>query len=271
MPAGSSSDPAGALTDTGFWHEYWGSVSLPARLDLTDPGTRSLASAIDLLLMSRRRDTSRDAAPRALIEIGCAPGAWLAHFARRGFEVAGIDSSPRGVALTRQNLEMQNISAEILEADALDLDLDGLAHAFDVAISIGVVEHFDNPLPIFASHAQLVRSGGTVIIAVPNLRGFNGWLQNRLDPDWLALHNLETLSPPRLEAIGRDAGLECRSLEYAGGFNPQLFEWKERSYLGFATTRMGAAIRRMRRADHWNSKWFSSMIVAEFVSTRQRA
>lgn len=236
-------------------------------MDLTDPGTRSLASAIDLLFMARRRDSNRGADPRRLIEIGCAPGAWLAHFARRGFKVAGIDSSPRGAALTRENLEMQNIDADIVEADVLDFELGELAGAFDVAISIGVVEHFDNPLPVFRAHADLVRTGGTVIIAVPNLRGFNGWLQNRLDPEWLALHNLETVSAARLDAIGRDALLECRSIEYAGGFNPKLFEWKRRSYLGFATTRAGAAVRRMRRADQWNSKWFSSMIVAEFVKT----
>lgn len=267
MPAGSSSEPAGPLTDTGFWHEYWDSVSLPARLDLTDPGTRSLASAIDLILMARRRDISRDSTPRHLVEIGCAPGAWLAHFARRGFKVAGIDSSPRGVALSRQNLEIQGISAEIVEADVLEFDPGELTGAFDVAISIGVAEHFDNPLPIFTAHANLVRAGGTVIVAMPNLRGFNGWLQNRLDSEWLALHNLETLSPARIEAIVRDTGLECRSIEYAGGFNPKLFEWKRRSYLGYATTRAGAALRRMRRTDQWNSKWFSSMIVAEFVNT----
>lgn len=238
-------------------------MELPARLDLSDPGTRSLASAIDLILMARRRDRRGETAPRRLTEIGCAPGAWLAHFARRGFDVSGIDSSPRGAELTRRNFEMQGLTAEILEADILEAGPP--TKAFDVAISIGVVEHFSDPLPMFKAHANCVVGGGTVIIAVPNLRGFNGWLQNRLDPEWLALHNLEILSSTRLEELGRAAGMECRSVEYAGGFNPNLFEWKDRSFLGAATTRTGLALRKMRRADQWNSKWFSSMIVAEFV------
>lgn len=267
LPAGSLSEAAGPLTDTRFWQEYWKSVSLPASLDLADPATRSLASAIDLLFIARRRDGNRDRSPRSLIEIGCAPGAWLAHFARRGFEVAGIDSSPRGVALTRKNLEMQGVRADIIEADVLDFALGELAGTFDVAISIGVVEHFRNPLPVFSAHADLVRTGGSVIVAVPNLLGFNGWLQNHLDPEWLALHNLETISPARLQAVGRSANLECRSFEYAGGFNPNLFEWKRRSYLGYAATRAGAAIRKMRRTDQWNNRWFSSMVVADFVKT----
>lgn len=257
------SEHAGNLTDTNFWSDYWKSVTLPARLDLSDPGTRSLAGSIDLILMSRRQKAKGEF--HKLAEIGCAPGAWLTHFARRGFEITGIDSSPRGARLTRDNLEMQHIKGEVIEADAIELEEERLRHSFDVVFSLGVVEHFEDPRPIFNAHKRLVSPNGTVIVVVPNLRYLNGWLQRTLDATWLGIHNIEILKPRRLVEIGRSVGLETQSVEYAGGFDPNLFEWRHRSYLGFATTRAGKLIRRMRCGDEWNSKWFSSMIVIEYT------
>lgn len=270
MPAGSSSEvegPSGALTDTNFWDEYWASTRLPARLDLSIPGDRALARAIGKRLGDAERQG--DVGTR-LVEIGCAPGAWLAHFAALGFDVTGIDESPRGVDLTRRNFEMQHIQGEVIEGDALRLDLSELKLEgdFDAVISLGVIEHFADPEPIVRIHAALARPGGKIILGVPNLGGPIGSVQGRLDRAWLEKHNLETLRPGRLRAVGEAAGLRCESVTYVGGFDPRLLEWHGRSYLGFGITRLGSALRSIRASDNWNAPWLSSTVLASFEKPR---
>lgn len=222
----------------------------------TRPTGRSRAGATDPLRRPRP----------GLVEIGCAPGAWLAHFSVRGYEITGIDLSPHGVALTRRNMEMQQIEAEIVEADVLDLDLGAvdLEGRFDVVISLGVVEHFDDPAPMFAAHASMARPGATVAIGVPNFKGVNGWLQGRLDREWLGHHNLATLTPERMRELGTGAGLEVERVAYVGGFEPRMFEWKRRSYLGYAATRAGRAFRRMPATGTINGKWISGTLLATY-------
>jgi SAM-dependent methyltransferase len=74
--------------------------------------------------------------------------------------------------------------------------------SFDFVYSIGLIEHFDDPRPIVRRHVEMVKPGGTVMIAIPNYGGLYGRLQRWLDPANLGIHNLGLMSKEALEGVG---------------------------------------------------------------------
>jgi 2-polyprenyl-3-methyl-5-hydroxy-6-metoxy-1,4-benzoquinol methylase len=212
VPADGGPANAGNLTDAAFWQDYWGRFSLPDAIDETRSFDRALA---------RRLRTLLNGATGEVLEIGCAPGRWLAFFAREfGLGVAGIELTPDGVAATRRNMEMLGVMhADIREADFLSATP---SPNYDVVVSLGFVEHFTDVDAVIARHAAWLRPGGRLIIGVPNFRGVHGWLQQRLDPEILAHHNLEIMDVGRLTRMGPAAGMVTESVRYLGSLEPSL-------------------------------------------------
>src|SRR6266513_4248319 len=73
---GRSRPAGGALTDPTYWDDYWRDLELPA--DVT-PGAHT---AIDPILEVIDRFVASDS-PLSVLEIGGAPGRFLAHIRRR--------------------------------------------------------------------------------------------------------------------------------------------------------------------------------------------
>src|ERR1700730_3165409 len=123
---------AGNLTDTAFWENYWGRFSLPDAIDENRSFDRGLASGLRKLLGDSKGE---------VLEIGCAPGRWLAFLSREfNLGVSGIEYTTDGAAATRRNLELLGVkNADIREADFLTATP---SPKYDVVVSFGFVEHF---------------------------------------------------------------------------------------------------------------------------------
>ena len=79
-----------------------------------------------------------------LLEVGCARSRWLPYFAaEHGYEVTGLDYSTMGCEQARQILAAAGVEGRIVEGDLFSPPED-LLEAFDVVISFGLVEHFDD-------------------------------------------------------------------------------------------------------------------------------
>ncbi len=149
------------------------------------------------------------------LEIGCAPGKMLAWVAKiLGAEVAGIDSSERGMAHTRQLFKAVGIHADLRQED---LRSHTFEHgSFDVVYSSGFIEHFEDPRPIVRTHVELTRPEGTTLISIPNFRGWWGLPTKWLDPEMLCMHNLDIMTLDRLEALA-PSNLAADVRAYRGG------------------------------------------------------
>jgi SAM-dependent methyltransferase len=151
-----------------------------------------------------------------LLEIGCAPGKWLIYFHKRfGCSVAGCEYSERGLGILKRNLEAASTPAQIYPGDFLKLALEPAS--YDAVVSLGFIEHFNDPIDIARRHADLLRPGGLLILEVPNFQGINHWFQT---DSLLSAHNLETMTPAFFEKVAKTLGLRVRFLKYIGGFEP---------------------------------------------------
>jgi SAM-dependent methyltransferase len=206
------------------------------------------------------------------MEIGCAPGRWLAFLSREfNLGVSGIEYTADGASATRRNLELLSVkTADIREADFLTTTP---SPKYDVVVSLGFVEHFTDVEGVIRRHAAWARPGGQVIIGVPNFSGVHGWLQKGLDSEVLARHNLTIMNVDRLAELGPAAGLATESVEYLGSFEPSLPIARAGvkglpDFFAKVVLRTMGWIRRApligRAIDDWNNPFVSSYILASY-------
>lgn len=198
----------------------------------------------------------------SLVEVGCAPGRWLIYCHEKfGFRLAGFEFSRTGIAKTRQNLLFNKMEADLFLENFLTCDL--LGRQYDVVLSLGFIEHFQNPEPVFERQAQLLKPGGTMIVEVPNLRGVNGILASLSRSNMLLYHNLKVMDRGVLRNLAEKVGLESAYIGYIGGFEPGLFD---ASAAPAVVRHVFDALNRLRRKleflDFVNAGGFSGYLVA---------
>lgn len=106
-----------------------------------------------------------------LVELGCHIGFNLIYFARKGFEVVGVDISDSLLALARQQIaqEPREVRARILLVqDWIEECL--LGRQFDNVILTETLEHVIDPVSIMETVARLISPDGLVFISAPTKR-----------------------------------------------------------------------------------------------------
>jgi 2-polyprenyl-3-methyl-5-hydroxy-6-metoxy-1,4-benzoquinol methylase len=212
-------DEQAFLTNETFWDDFWGEITLPARIEPDVQWYMALAEAFHTYLPPGN-DTLR------LLEIGCAPGRWLVWFRQAmHYQVAGCDSSPHGISLTRENVRLNGIEVELYQGDMFSNIVP--EQAFDVVVSIGLIEHFTETEPVIRRHLEFVKPGGYLALNVPNMAGKLNLFLLRMArmQRFLSVHNLEVMNRTFFEKIARTYGLETVFLNYIGGFDPGLITY----------------------------------------------
>jgi 2-polyprenyl-3-methyl-5-hydroxy-6-metoxy-1,4-benzoquinol methylase len=100
-----------------------------------------------------------------LLEVGCATGIFLEEVARsKNWEAVGIEPSPEPA---RHAKEMLNLP--IHEGRFAEVDLP--KNSFDVIALWNVLEHLEHPIQDMRYAHSLLKEGGLLVMAVPNLEG----------------------------------------------------------------------------------------------------
>ena len=102
-------------------------------------------------------------------------------------------------------MENEGVRGRIVRADLFEPPGD-LVDAFDVVFSMGVIEHFDNTEDCCRALNRFLKDRGTAITVVPNLAGFPGWIQKRINRPVYDLHKI--LDARSLRIAHERAGFE---------------------------------------------------------------
>src|SRR3989344_4366553 len=142
-----------------------------------------------------------------VLEVGCGTGelAWL--IAKRGArKVLAIDYSPSAIKITRERSPHPRLIYECL-------DVDKAKGKFDVIVSLGTLEHMDNPLATLKKLKKLLRPGGSLILTCPNWTNPRGYILMTL---WhlfgakITLADRFYLTPIEFEKWARTLGMKLR-------------------------------------------------------------
>ncbi len=189
-----------ALTTIEKWEKEWKDFPLPAIQIPSD----NLDRVLHAYLPNGENLT--------LLEIGCAPGRWMAYFNKNlGYRVSGIEYAEQAAALTRHNLEIQSIPAEIMVEDFWRLEPDD--KKFDVVFSSGFIEHFKNLPEVIEKIGKLSRR--YVVTLIPNLFGINGLISKSMRPRIYAQHT--PIDKEYLEFLHASENLKTVFCNYVGG------------------------------------------------------
>lgn len=151
-------------------------------------------------------------------EVGCVPGNGMVYLNKEfGYQVSGIDYSNK-LEYVRENLLLNGVKkAELINADFLKFTPD---KKYDLVYSGGFVEHFDEYEEVVRKHAELAKSGGIVVIAVPNLTHIHRVLCTLFSRKHLQTHRSPLMQKRILKHTLEKAGLEVLHCEYQKTFRP---------------------------------------------------
>jgi len=189
-----------ALASKDKWESVWDGVKLPT--------IKKPVYDIDQKLKLHLPNATKN----SLIEIGCAPGQWMAYFNKNfGYHVSGVEYAEVAAATTMMNMKIQGIDADVRVGDFFTYDFS--EEQYDVVFSGGFIEHFRELGSVVERICGLSRR--YVITIVPNLYGVNGAIAKYVVPKVYAEHN--PIDVHLLEDLHSRCGLETMFCDYVGG------------------------------------------------------
>lgn len=135
---------------------------------------------------------------KRVLDVGCGTGLFAHEAARRGAFVVGVDYSPEAIAVARTTHVHPHLSfrcENIFKSKALK-------EKYDVVVSLGTLEHLDEPYAALKKFKSLLAPNGSIILTCPN------WV----NPRGLVLQTLEKLF---------EAPITLADIHY---FSPRTFE-----------------------------------------------
>jgi len=227
------------LTDRKFWVDYWErktglSVNIPA----------------NYLFHQQLREIIEKRAVKTAIELGGFPG-YYAVFLKKYFklDVTLLDyfvHQPVTNSLLEAN-HLKESDIKIIETDLFNYEP---AQHYDLVLSCGLIEHFNDTADIIQRHINFVKPGGTLFITLPNFKALNGWFQKHFDKENYDKHNIDCMDPELLRNICTAAGLEVVQSRYFGHFSLWLENEKQKP----------AAVRLFKKAVWLTGKVFTKII-----------
>jgi 2-polyprenyl-3-methyl-5-hydroxy-6-metoxy-1,4-benzoquinol methylase len=142
---------------------------------------------------------------RRMLDVGCGSGDLLAHFAKQGWEIYGIDPSASAVeAAARRGARVHQGTLSDQPWQPESFTLITFQHA---------LEHIADPVDALRRATALLEPGGLLVVDVPN---WSSWQRRLLFRDrWHPLElprHLQHFSPRALERIAASLGLRVRSV-----------------------------------------------------------
>jgi len=113
-----------------------------------------------------------EGAPREVLELGCAGGAFGARLKERfpGVRVTGVEAGKAAAAKAATRID-RVIHARL---EGMDLDADGIARgSLDAVIAADVLEHIANPWKLLVDLRPFMAPGGALIASIPNVRNLS--------------------------------------------------------------------------------------------------
>jgi SAM-dependent methyltransferase len=168
------------------------------------------------------RTVFHHAAGEKVLEVGSAPGIHLLQIAE-SFDIIpfGVDYSLDGIRLNKAIFVENGIDPEnAIHADFFSEEFQSRFHnSFDVVISRGVIEHYKDVQHVLKHHLNVLRSGGFLVITIPNLRGIYYFLTMMFYRDMIKIHNLSIMTKTVFCSLFRSIEVKPIFCNYFGTFN----------------------------------------------------
>lgn len=153
-----------ARPDERYWTRHWAGESLDHLLAVAEysEATRFIENFVHV--------------GDELLEAGCGLGQYVAYFAARGVNAIGVDYSVEAIEAHRARFP----DSSVMVADIADLPFKDAS--FDVYLSLGVIEHYeDGGRAILEEAHRVLRPDGRLLLSTPYLNLSRRLLRRRIE------------------------------------------------------------------------------------------
>jgi len=203
-------------TDRKFWKDFWANTKLPQTINKR----LIIYKRLDKLFKKYLKPDKN----AEILEIGCAPAAWLIYFNKEfGYKISGIEYLKSGCDISKKNLKLTNTDGKIICADLFNNKLK--KDSYDYVYSCGFIEHFDPPDTAIKKHLELLKKNGNIVVLIPNFKGFNLLLLKILNKKITENHNLKIMDLHKFTNAFKKQGIKIISAGYIGKLNLTVIHW----------------------------------------------
>jgi SAM-dependent methyltransferase len=196
------------LTDKAFWANYWESKK---GLAFNVPPNYTFYKLLEQIIKEHK--------PKTAIELGGFPG-YYAIFLKKYFSLNTtlfdyyIHKGVLKEVLNTNDLIEKDI--EVIEGDLFNYQPQ---KQYDLVLSCGLIEHFNDTKDVIARHLPFLKPDGTLFITLPNFTGINGWVQRNYDQSNYEKHNISSMDPQLLATYCKELGLKNIEAYHYGKFS----------------------------------------------------
>ncbi|MDB4922601.1 class I SAM-dependent methyltransferase [Mucilaginibacter sp.] len=208
------------LTDRSFWKAFW--ESRKGLIFYIKPNY--VFGDILAKLIAKKNITNA-------IELGGFPGYYATYLKKYQKLDTTLFDYYIHQDLINQLLEKNGLKPgdiNIIEADLFKYQPEKL---YDMVLSFGLIEHFNDTKAIIETHLQFLKPGGVLFITLPNFKSVNGWVQRKFDKENYDKHNINSMDLQLLTDSCKQLGLKEVEAYYHGRFTVWLENKAERTGL----------------------------------------
>ena len=197
------------LTDKEYWEKYY-SKSSTDRKNIINV-VSAYDAYWDILINSNENKLEK-----SIIEIGGYPGRYLAYLSDKYNLTPTCLDFNSDTTKVKTNMATFEISDyEIIQADVLQYKP---LQKYDIVISNGFIEHFEDYATVLDNHYNYLKEGGTMLVMIPNKRGLRKIYGYLVDYKNLKAHNLNCMRKETFQQFANNNNLILLRNEYFGGF-----------------------------------------------------
>ena len=101
---------------------------------------------------------------KKVIELGAGRGSLSAYYSQYKYDVTLLDTSDEIIERARNIFNHYKLPAKFIVGDATDTKLE--SNSFDIVVSIGLLEHFENPKDLFIESIRIAKINADIIFYV---------------------------------------------------------------------------------------------------------
>ena len=160
---------------------------------------------------------------KQILDVGCGTGKLSYLISKKGGNVKGIDYSKNAIKVAKTKYKNPNLKYELMDVSKKILG------KYDVIISVGTLEHMDNPYFMLKKLKNNLKPKGKIIITSPNwanLRGFILMTLHFLLEAPITLADLHYLTPIDFMNWSKKLKLNLtwKTIEYSWGSEKKLIQ-----------------------------------------------
>ena len=144
---------------------------------------------------------------KRILEVGCGTGNFAYQVAKKGGKILAIDYSDEAIKLARNQYKHTNLEYEKFDVNKK------INEKFDVIVSIGTMEHMDNPFEMLKKFKRTLNQNGKIIITSPNWvnpRGYMLLTLYYLFEAPITLADLHYLTPIEFDKWAKKLGMKLK-------------------------------------------------------------